>query len=414
MPKKDLSLDNIGATMIAFSFWTLCISDLLLSIGDSRSQYIKITGYVILLLAISLRPRFHRRIYLAFPLTFCFSIGMIRTFNMAAGIDELLRFMFPLVITFAIYAYRESLEVLLSSLILIALTNNIFQCYFYFSYASGLPLLLPARLDNGVLLRAQGWIGFFSEYAFLNFCAFITLREFGKGRASKYLANTFLLFSILAFSLKLIAVTAAYPLLKNNSKGRFILLSLALISTLTLLQGSQITPYTNIIQSKISLYLTEGNSARTESYRVMAESLSNFNILGEGLGGFGGPASTTYNSPLYSKYNFNWFGLEGILKTTDTFYPHLFVELGLLGGTIWLYMVILYGQGKNRNALWWYVLLAFCIDNLASMGFLSPAYVFSAILVMYSLSYKSHINSFWGCRGKTHKNPISHTGHKQI
>ncbi|MBE4158626.1 hypothetical protein HJ102_13755 [Vibrio parahaemolyticus] len=87
---------------------------------------------------------------------------------------------------------------------------------------------------------------------------------------------------------------------------------------------------------KIEFYVSVGNSARFESYRVMYESLTSGNFFGEGIGSFGGPSSTNYNSPLYQSYYFNWYGMQEQLNTTDTFYPHVFVELGLFTGIIYL------------------------------------------------------------------------------
>jgi hypothetical protein len=384
--RSTLTLVRIGVVIVALSYWVLCASDTLLSIGSDSASSVKIVGYVLMLSALLLRPRFHRLIILAIPLSASLLIGMFRTFNSSAGTDELLRFMFPVVITVSIYAYRDRIESLLYALVAIAITNDIFQCYFYLSYLTGLPLLLPVRLDSGVMLRAQGWIGFFSEFAFINFCAFIVCWQTGRSRMSKLLGYVFVVFSILAFSLKLTVVLALYPLLGRNWSTRLkIFLGIALTG-LVLVETGALDSFLDITESKIALYLTQGDSARSESYRVMFESLSKGNFLGEGLGGFGGPASTKYNSPLYAKYNFNWFGMEGQIKTTDTFYPHLFVELGVFGGIVWLSFVLLYGQGRYKEKMWIYLVFAFCFDNVASMGFVSPAYVFSALTVMYALS----------------------------
>jgi hypothetical protein len=134
---------------------------------------------------------------------------------------------------------------------------------------------------------------------------------------------------------------------------------------------------------KTGFYITNGNSARADSYRVMTESLLKGNFLGEGLGTFGGPASVKYHSPLYSYYHFNWYGLGDILKTTDTFYPHLFVELGLIGGTMWLWVVLRYGNSNRLSRTWCLIVAAFCFENGFSMAFVSPSYVFVALLTMY-------------------------------
>jgi hypothetical protein len=383
---KKLTVGGFGAPVLALSYWILCASDTLLSLGSTAATTMKVVGYVVMLFALALRPRFHRLMALMLPLIVIFLLGLTRSFNIAAGMDELLRFLFPIVITISIYAYRDRLSTLISSLLMIAITNDLFQCYVYLSYFSGLPALLPIRIDSGVMLRAQGWVGFFSEFAFINFCSFIVLQKFGQGVRSIWLSRIFIAFSVLAFSLKLVVALVIYPLLTRSWSTRLKVLLGGAVVILICAQTDLFGSYLDVTQTKIALYLTEGNSARAESYRVLVESIMGGNFLGEGLGGFGGPASTTYGSPLYSKYHFNWFGLYGLIKTTDTFYPHLFVELGLVGGFFWLYFMLFYGQGKVRGVLWLYVVFAFCFDNLFSMGFVSPAYVFSALIAMYALS----------------------------
>ncbi|MNL24573.1 hypothetical protein D3C87_1460160 [compost metagenome] len=143
----------------------------------------------------------------------------------------------------------------------------------------------------------------------------------------------------------------------------------------------------SVLDDKIAFYITQGNSARSESYRVMFESLLQPNFLGEGLGSFGGPASTRYDSPLYQKYNFNWYGLEEQLATTDTLYPHIFVELGIFGGLLYLLFIFTYGFRK-ANPLWIVVATSFALDNLASFSLLSPPYFFSAALCMLLFTKK--------------------------
>ena len=62
-------------------------------------------------------------------------------------------------------------------------------------------------------------------------------------------------------------------------------------------------------------------------------------------------------------------------------YPHIFVELGLLGGLLYLGFLFLYGQ-RYPSALWVVIVGAFIIDNFASFAMLSPPYFFTAALFM--------------------------------
>ncbi|WP_043201582.1 hypothetical protein [Paraburkholderia acidipaludis] len=384
---RQVSASAFGAWLIALSYLTFCISDMMLSVQDDRSVVVKLAAFGLLGMSVALRPRFHKYILLIGPLIVVLMIGLIRSFNLVAGIDELQRFIFPIAITIALYAYRDRLRVVVLMFFFVVVTNDIFQCYFYAAYILKLPLLLPVRIDSGLYLRAQGWIGFFSEFGFMNFCALLLL-TLGKNRKRTGLWKyCIVIFSILSFSFKLFVVLLAYPVVLKTIRGKAYILALAgialVVFAFTLGFFDQILA---LAESKISFYIVAGNSARAESYRVMWESLIRGNFLGEGLGSFGGPASVKYNSPLYSYYHFNWYGMQDILKTTDTFYPHLFVELGLLGGVLWLFIVVMYGQRYVTNRIWIYVVAAFLFDNAFSLAILSPSYVFPALLVMYWIS----------------------------
>ncbi|MEN8515180.1 hypothetical protein [Burkholderia sp. RS02] len=387
VPYRRSRVADLGAGLLALAYFVFCVSDTLLTLDDDRSQVVKIGAFGLVFAAILLRPRFHRLAVLALPIAVSLCIGMLLSFNVHAGIEELVRFLFPVAITVAIFPYRDRLDVLVKTFIGVVVSNDLFQLYFYVSYAVGLPLFMPVRIDSGLFLRAQGWMGFFSEFSFINFCAFLLCRFHFQNSSRLKWSWVFLLFSLLGFSFKMYVAVILYPVFLGWRDIRVWAVSLLamLAGTLFLLIGL-FDSFVRVAMAKLSFYILSGNSARAESYRVMFESLLNGNLLGEGLGSFGGPASVKYNSPLYQTYHFNWYGLDGVLKTTDTFYPHLFVEMGLFGAILWLAFMLFYGQSRRKNMIWMYVVLAFCFDNLFSMAFLSPSYVFSALLMMYVLS----------------------------
>ncbi|MDW9249073.1 putative membrane protein [Burkholderia cepacia] len=125
----------------------------------------QMSAFGLVFAAILLRPRFHRLAVLALPIVVSLCIGMLLSFNFHAGIEELVRFLFPIAITVAIFPYRDRLDVLVKTFIGVVASNDLFQLYFYVSYATGLPLFMPVRIDSGLFLRAQGWMGFFRSSA---------------------------------------------------------------------------------------------------------------------------------------------------------------------------------------------------------------------------------------------------------
>ncbi|WP_059652537.1 hypothetical protein [Burkholderia cepacia] len=388
VPHRRSRVSDLGAGLLALAYFVFCVSDTLLTLDDDRSQIVKMSAFGLVFAAILLRPRFHRLAVLALPIVVSLCIGMLLSFNFHAGIEELVRFLFPIAITVAIFPYRDRLDVLVKTFIGVVVSNDLFQLYFYVSYATGLPLFMPVRIDSGLFLRAQGWMGFFSEFSFINLCAFLLCRWYWSGPRAAIASWGFLFFALLGFSFKLFAVLALYPFVRNVRNVRAWLAAAGIAGMMLVLMAMGILDsLLKVGMAKILFYVVAGNSARAESYRVMFESIRNGNLLGEGLGSFGGPASVKFSSPLYQLYHFDWYGLGGLLKTTDTFYPHLFVEMGAFGALAWLVFVLGYGQGRCKRAVWFYIVGAFCFDNIFSMAFVSPSYVFSALLAMYAFSW---------------------------
>ncbi|MDR3572042.1 MAG: hypothetical protein P4L81_07740 [Candidatus Pacebacteria bacterium] len=384
---RPVQTNSLGSWILAIAYIAFCIGDMMLQVNEDLSSPIKIIAFGLLALALLYRPRFHRLIWLLLPLGGVMLVATVRSFNKSAAVEELSRFAFPIAITVTIYAYRTSLRPVIVTFIAVVISNDLFQCYAYAAHVAGLPALITERIDSGLYLRAQGWIGFFSEFSFMNFCAFVLCRRYWITRKSMRASWIFMLFAVLGLSFKLFPVVVAYFIIERKNSFRTVLVVVVgTVTTAAAMVTGLLDKFVDVASTKVLLYIVAGNSARAESYRVLFESFAGGNVFGEGLGSFGGPASVKYNSPLYSSYNFKWYGMDNVLKTTDTFYPHLFVEIGLVGACIWMVFVFLYGQLDRRDATWKFMVVAFAFDNIFSMSLLSASYVFSALLTMYLFS----------------------------
>lgn len=145
------------------------------------------------------------------------------------------------------------------------------------------------------------------------------------------------------------------------------------------------------ISLRISLYITEGNSVRSESYRVMFREMGNNNWLGKGAGVFGGPASVEFNSPYYSEIKFNWYDTKWMgLTTTDTYPPHAFVELGTIGGILYFLLLLspLFRTWIDSNYKMALVIF-FCLmsDMLVSFSLNNLEYLFFSLVFVYPVLY---------------------------
>lgn len=383
-----INKEKINIFLVGFSFLLFCVSESFLLINKTISLQLKIAGFILLVMSLFLKPRFNRKLSMLFVLVPVMLLSLYKSYNLHAGMEEFLRFLFPVVIIISLYKERKNIELIALFFIAVTISNNLYQVYVYIAYAMDLPMLLPVRFEARYIIRAEGWIGFFSNYGFMNFCSFLLVHHtdiFNKNK--KTIAVSFLVFAILSTSIKVFFAIVLYALffMKNKRVAWFISIICFFIFCFSMFQPKVVGDLVYTLDNKIAFYITQGNSARSDSYRVMFESISQPNFFGEGLGTFGGPASTRNYSPLYAKYNFNWYGLESQLSTTDTLYPHVFVELGLLGGGLYLFFIFSYGV-RQRTRLWFVVMLSFALDNLVSFALLSPPYFFSAALCMILFS----------------------------
>ncbi|WP_153011297.1 hypothetical protein [Sterolibacterium denitrificans] len=379
---------QISSLVLCISMLLFFISESFLSIGDDIAFQLKLLATVAIIFTIFLGRYFDRWLFLV-PLILLFLfVNYFRGAVAAAAAEELLRYLLPMLILLTLYANRKSIDILAKAFIWIVLSNDLYQAYAYFAYFNGLPVLIPIRFEAGYIIRAEGWVGFFSLFGFMNFCALMIVRYTGlyEEKNKNLLSAVFMVFSLLSASFKL--AFAYMALVVFNAKNKTIpIWGAILLLSITVFAHSQkdlAETFLAVVDSKIAFYITERNSARAESYRVMLESLAQPNFTGEGLGMFGGPASTKYGSPLYSKYNFDWHNTIN-LTTTDTFYPHLFVELGLLGGIIYLLFLFRYGQSK-RTTPWMIISIALLADTFFSFSILSVPYFLSAVICMLLFS----------------------------
>jgi MFS superfamily sulfate permease-like transporter len=129
-------------------------------------------------------------------------------------------------------------------------------------------------------------------------------------------------------------------------------------------------------------------SVRVESYIVMFKELFNGNLFGKGIGAFGGPASLKYHSPYYEQVHFTWPDTYWMKMTTvDTFPPHVFVELGLIGGSLFFLVLIspLFRRYVPNMVIIIYFTLFF--DMLFTYSLASLEYMMYSLVLIYPIIY---------------------------
>lgn len=404
---KNMSLripENISASFfVMIPFLLVYAGTVFQTTHQEITTISKILSFLYMLCYVGLQRRLPR---LLFYITLVFIplliYGIFNSWLLKAGISDGIRYLFPIAVLFYSYAIREYFPLLLNFVILFVLLNFLVQIVNYINWVRGVDQWFYYTTSTGYryfnatagIIRATGTVVFFGFLGFLNMIAFFLIKFYYKGKFKTILLGICLFMLLASFSYKafgpfLVILLAYYY--KNLLK--FVLGLVAAGIVLFLALPDRVMAFFDNLILRIQLYITQGNSARSESYRVMWSEIFGGNWFGRGVGTFGGPASIEYNSWFYNLVGFDWYDAKWLqLTTTDTYPPHVFVELGIIGGIVYfiLLMIPLFQKYITKSFL---VVLAIYIclffDMLFSFSLNNLDYLmFSLVFVFPLLHYK--------------------------
>lgn len=330
--------------------------------------------------------------------------GILHSFSLKAGISDGIRYLFPIVVLFYGFSIRKHFDLLLKFVIAFVVINFLVQMVNYVNWIRGIQQWFYYITEDGLvyynkaagLMRATGTVVFFGFFGFFNMIAFFLINKFYRGKYKKLFLGLSLFgiaasISYKAFGSFLIVLIVYYYRHIYKILGTLLLLCIVGLVSFP----DKISGISQDLALRIRLYITEGESARSESYRVMFNEIADFNLFGRGVGVFGGPASTSYNSTFYKGVGFDWYDTAWLnLTTTDTYLPHLFVELGIIGGLLYLAILITPLLRKRLTEKLMIVLVIyFCLffDMLFSFSLNNLEYLlFSLVFVYPILAYQQH------------------------
>lgn len=298
-------------------------------------------------------------------------LGLYNNIKLMPALEDGLRYLIPIIALIYGMHLKTQQKIVFKILLGYVLLNDFYQLFTW---------VFSIIVEKEVFFnRATGFVGYFDFFGFINLVGLVIISKGNLLQLGKYkrYVEVFLIFFILwSLSLKIILIFLVYILIKNY-KLIIVPLLFGLILFLTRNEG-----VINGFWLRINRYIIDRNSARNESYRVAFDNLHEHWLIGKGPGTFGGPASTKYNSILYENYNFNWFGELG-LATTDTYYPHLVVELGLVFSLGYLFLIIvapfLYSK---QNSLVITLISFIAINSIFSFALNSTNYCFFAMVIV--------------------------------
>ena len=387
---------HIDKLVILIPFLLIILSMLIQITEKSLSTKLKIVAFLYMFIYPFLKP-LNKNLIVAFILFLPFFIlNFFKSFNINAAIEEGIRYLFPIAVIFYGYSIRKHFIFLLKSLIIFVLINDLWQIINYINWMRGVDQWFyyihePTgyRYFNQIsgIIRATGIVVFFGMFGFLNGISFFIIYKYYKGKYKKFLLTLTFVSMLLSFSYKVIGPFLLVLFFTSKNKVKLIIgLLIAFVSAIIIIPKQM----ANIIESivlRLQLYIFEGNSARAESYKVMMNDMLHLNLFGRGIGSFGGPASTMYNSPVYKQVNYNWFDTPG-MTTTDTFYPHLFVELGLIGGLLYILILLVPIINKaplRKITIVYIIYFLLFFDAIFSFSLNNIAYLMMSIVFIYPI-----------------------------
>lgn len=367
----------------------------------------KILSFLYMICYVGLQKRLPRQLFYGTLVFIPLLIyGIFNSWLLKAGISDGIRYLFPIVVLFYSYAIKEYFPLLLDFVILFVIINFLVQIINYINWVRGVDQWFYYTTSAGNryynstagIIRATGTVVFFGFFGFMNMIAFFIIKFYYHGKFKTSLLGICLLMLLASFSYKAFGPFLVILLIyyyKNLWKFVTGLIIGGIILFLTF--PERVTAFVDNLVLRIQLYITQGNSARAESYRVMWNEIFNGNWFGRGVGTFGGPASIEYNSWYYNLVGFNWYDAKWLqLTTTDTYPPHAFVELGIIGGAVYfiLLMTPLFQKYWTKSFL---IVLAiyFCLffDMLFSFSLNNLDYLMFSLAFVYPiLHYKEKQN----------------------
>ena len=404
--KIKSSINVLKNLTVLFPFILIFISEILKVSFNKESVIIKIIAVLYMFLYVILYRKLHNNFVFSFLFFFPFFLyGIIHSFNIEAALTEGIRYLFPVSVLLYSFSIRFHFKLLLKAFIFFVIINDFFQIINYIYWLKGIDQWFysynsdESRYYNATsgIIRATGIVAFFGLFGFINLIAFFLTRNFYEGKRKKTLLFIFVSFMFLSFSYKTLGTFFFLLFLDYKNKLKLIsIIAFGLLLALVTMPSMLVSMGENL-SYRVREYVTEGNSARAESYRVMFSELLDLNLFGRGVGSFGGPSSVTYNSPVYEDVNFNWYHTTN-LATTDTYYPHLFVEMGLIGGLLYLLIILsplLVFKWKTYKFKIVFVLyFALFFDSLFSYSLNNIAFSVVSLIFIYPIYYFNINNIF--------------------
>ena len=194
--KLTISKTHITNFLILLPFILVYLGSTLTAFDKGLSSLLKFGAFTYMLLYIIMNRKFNKNLFFFTIIFIPFLLyGILISFSLKAGIDDGVRYLFPIVTLFYSYSIKKHFKVLLYFIIAFVLLNFITQLFnYYYSLQGGIQWFYYATEDGyryvnktAGILRATGTVVFFGFFGFFNLIAFFVINKFYIGKYKDFL-----------------------------------------------------------------------------------------------------------------------------------------------------------------------------------------------------------------------------------
>lgn len=394
-----ISHKSIRNFLILLPFVLVYIGVVFLKVNHPIGTIFKLAAFGYMVLYILIRNKADNSLLSITLLFLLFLIYAIwHSFNINAGIQAGLRYLFPIVTLFYGYSIKEHIDIIVKFIIVFVLINFLAQLYNYYGWLRHQNMWYYPQTRWGEwyfnsamgVVRASGIVVFFCFFGYMNMIAYFVIKKFYHGRYKKIILAIALIMFLASLSYKTI-VSFVLVMIFYYYKKILNIITVAVLGIIGLMMAFplQTKAFIDDLLYKINAYIFMSKpTLRSETYILMWKDIADGDWFGHGAGSFGGPASIIYNSPYYKEVNFKWLDTFWMKMTmVDTFPPHVFIELGIIGGLLFFLVLITPILKKRVSSLVLIIYFTLFIDMLFTFSLAGLDYLMFSLVLIYPIYY---------------------------
>lgn len=185
---------SIKNTAVVLPLVLIFVSEYFRFTSPAIGLYLKLFAALMMVLISILFRKFDKNLVFFSTLFLPFLIlHFFLSFNYNAATEELIRYLFPIIVLFYGYAIKENYKFLFKFLLVFLILNYIAQIFNYYFWSQGINQWFYVYTSTGRvnipavagILRATGLMGFFSTFGFFNLIMYFLIDFFMKENLRK-------------------------------------------------------------------------------------------------------------------------------------------------------------------------------------------------------------------------------------